>query len=254
MSKVFFFLAALIGSSCLYFALSFTGSTLLSAEPVIISSVPQGNNQPEVQFTTPKNGETFQVNNRVPYSLSISDPEDGESEYDEIPRNQVLLRVRYVKGDKLSSESDHTMGNDPPGLLGILGSNCLNCHAFKSKLIGPSFLEISNKYQDGELEMELMASRIKNGSSGIWGPVVMPAHPELSDREIDEMLLWITKEADLDVVDYYTGTEGTFLTNPPAGIDGKGAFVLTAGYTDKGVGGEDRLKGEDRITIRVTEE
>lgn len=253
MSKVLFFLAALIGS-CLYFAQYFAGSKLLSVDPVIISGVPQGNNQPEVQFTAPKNGETFPLNSRVPYSLSISDPEDGESGYDEIPRNQVLLRVRYVKGDKLSSESDHTMENDPPGLLGILGSNCLNCHAFKSKLIGPSFLEISKKYEAGELEMELMASRIKNGSSGIWGPVVMPAHPELSDREIDEMLRWITKEADLDVVDYYTGTEGTFLTNPPAGIDGKGSFVLRAGYTDKGVAGKDRLKGENRITISVTEE
>jgi hypothetical protein len=82
----------------------------------------------------------------------------------------------------------------------------------------------------------------------------MPGHPELSDREIEEMLRWITKDASLDLVDYYTGTEGSFLPNPPAESDKKGALVLTASYTDQGIDGEQRLKGEDRITIRVAKE
>ncbi len=204
-----------------------------------------------MKFKTPKNGETYPLDSRVPYSLSVSDPEDGESEYEEIPRNQILLKVQYVAGDTLSTKPDHSQRTDPQGLLGIIGSNCLNCHAFKGKLIGPSFLEIFNKFRAGKLDLDLMASRIKNGSSGIWGPVIMPGHPELSDREIDEMLLWITNEGALDRVDYYAGTEGSFLLNKPAGSHEKGVFVLTASYTDNGLAGEERLKGEDSITIRV---
>ena len=227
---------------------------VLSPDPVIIGGTQQDNRRPVIRFITPKNGATYSLHSRVPYSLSISDPEDGESKYEEISRNQVLLKVQYVSGDALPSASGRTISEDPPGLVGILGSNCLNCHAFKSKLIGPSFHEISKKYQAGEPDMALMVSRIKNGSSGVWGPIVMPGHPELSDREIEEMLLWITKDASLDLMDYYTGTEGSFMLKPAAESDKKGAIVLTASYTDQGIEGQERLKGEDRITIRLAKE
>jgi len=252
MSKPFYILIICLGSGCLYFSLPSWGKPSQQPDPMAMITGQQANRPPVVQITTPKNGETYPLGSRVPYSLSISDPEDGESKYDEIPRNQVLLRIQYAGGDKPASAHNDTMRREPAGLLGILGSNCLNCHAFKGKLIGPSFLEISKKYQAGKPDMALMASRVKNGSSGIWGPLAMPGHPELSDKEIDEMLLWITKEGELDRVDYYTGTEGSLLLNPPADFDEKGVMVLTASYTDKGLSGKDRLRGEDRICISVT--
>lgn len=216
--------------------------------------VGQDNHPPEVRFLAPKNGQTYAVQSRVPYSLRISDPEDGESQYEEIPRNQVLLKVQHVSGDALPPDGNGSPGKDPPGLLGILGSNCLNCHAFKGRLIGPSFLDITRKYKAGASDMALMASRIKNGSSGVWGPVVMPGHPELTAREIEEMLRWIMEEAALDKTDYYTGTEGTILLNPPPGGGKEGALLLTAGYTDQGVDGAQRLKGESSIRIEITTE
>lgn len=251
MSKLSYILIIFLGSGCQYFSLAPGGKTSEQADAMAMVIAQQDNHQPAVQILTPKNGETYPLGSRVPYSLNISDPEDGESKYEEIPRNQVLLRISYDRGDKSSSAQQDANRNDPAGLLGILGSNCLNCHAFKGKLIGPSFLEISQKYQAGKPDMALMAARIKNGSSGVWGPVAMPAHPELSDREIEEMLRWVTKEGELDHVDYYAGTEGSFLLNPPSDFDDKGVIVLTAGYTDKGLSGNDRLKGEDRITIRL---
>lgn len=250
MSKPFYILIICLGSGCLYFSLPSRGKPSQQPDPMAMVIDQQDNQQPVVQIKSPKDGETYLLGSRVPYSLSISDPEDGESKYEEIARNQVLLRIVYAGADNQSSASD-TMRHDPPGLLGILGSNCLNCHAFKGKLIGPSFLEISKEYQAGKPDMALMASRVKNGSSGVWGPVVMPAHPELSDKEIEEMLLWITKEGDLDRVDYYVGTEGSLLLTPPGDFDGKEVILLTASYTDKGLSGKDRLRGEDRITIRV---
>ncbi len=43
------------------------------------------NNPPIVKITEPKSNSVFPLNSLVRYSISVSDREDGESRFDEIP-------------------------------------------------------------------------------------------------------------------------------------------------------------------------
>ena len=57
--------------------------------------IPQDQNHtPEV--ATAVQGNTFRWNSIVPYSISVSDVEDGKTDYNEIPSNEVVLVAKYL--------------------------------------------------------------------------------------------------------------------------------------------------------------
>jgi len=58
----------------------------------------------------------------------------------------------------------------------IEGSDCLGCHKLDEKLIGPSYKEVAQKYENTPENVEMLAEKILKGSSGVWGDVPMPAH------------------------------------------------------------------------------
>jgi cytochrome c len=58
----------------------------------------------------------------------------------------------------------------------IEGSDCLGCHKLDEKMIGPSYKEVAEKYENTPENVEMLAEKILKGSSGVWGDVPMPAH------------------------------------------------------------------------------
>ena len=71
-------------------------------------------------------------------------------------------------------------------------SGCLACHSIDKKVIGPSYKDIAAKYKgDKGAEAKLIA-KVKNGGSGVWGPIPMPANsPHVKDADIKTMVQWI---------------------------------------------------------------
>jgi len=224
-------------------------SAMNSATPFKKDQTQQQDNAPVIKIISPANNSTFAPGAQVHYSVTVSDQEDGDSKYDEINQKEVLLEVKYFSDEsKLSAELSKAVQNDPPGLAAIRTSNCFNCHSFNSKGIGPSFSDINKKYKPVAADMALLGKRIHEGSSGVWGDVKMPSHPELSNEQIQNIVKWIMQNATAPGVDYYIGTEG-FFTVPHK----NGAFLLTASYTDHGVPADSthRLRGQDVIVIRT---
>lgn len=58
----------------------------------------------------------------------------------------------------------------------IEGSDCLGCHKLDERLIGPSYKEVAEKYENTPENVEMLADKIIKGSSGVWGDVPMPTH------------------------------------------------------------------------------
>jgi cytochrome c len=75
------------------------------------------------------------------------------------------------------------------GLALVAGSDCLTCHKADSKLIGPSYQEIATKYK--ETDTDLLADKIVNGGSGVWGDIPMAAHPGLDKENAKKMVKYI---------------------------------------------------------------
>jgi len=78
-----------------------------------------------------------------------------------------------------------------PGEKVALKNRCLGCHGIDKKKVGPSFVNIANKYKDNK---DAMIKSIKSGSRGIWSNgAVMPAYEKIDDEELEILSKWILK-------------------------------------------------------------
>lgn len=51
---------------------------------------------------------------------------------------------------------------------------CFACHAIDHKVVGPAWKDVAAKYHHDLGKASYLARMIKNGNSGIWGPIPMP--------------------------------------------------------------------------------
>lgn len=72
---------------------------------------------------------------------------------------------------------------------------CLGCHAVDKKIVGPSFQSIAKKYAGDQNATVFLKNKIKNGGSGSWGVVPMPANAKLNDADLNSVTSWILRGA-----------------------------------------------------------
>jgi cytochrome c len=210
------------------------------------------NHAPVVNILQPLNHSIHDWNTMVPYSVQVSDAEDGESKYQEIQSSEVLIKLQYAEnGVKADAYLKQKKIKDTVGLNGMLVSNCFDCHGVKSKHAGPSFQDIAGRYPSTEKNIALLSSRIQKGSNGIWGSEKMPSHPELNNKEIEGMVNWILRYTQDPGLNFFTGLEGTLSLNKPRLETKSGFFVVSAYYTDHGTteNRNKKMTGSDQILI-----
>lgn len=69
--------------------------------------------------------------------------------------------------------------------------NCMTCHAVDKKLVGPSYKDVAAKYAGQKDAADKLAAKVIKGGSGVWGPVPMPANPQVSPDEAKKLTAWI---------------------------------------------------------------
>lgn len=69
--------------------------------------------------------------------------------------------------------------------------NCMACHAVDKKLVGPSYKDVAAKYAGQKDAVDKLAVKIMKGGSGVWGPVPMPANPQVNDADAKKLAGWI---------------------------------------------------------------
>lgn len=69
--------------------------------------------------------------------------------------------------------------------------NCMACHATDKKLVGPAYKEVAAKYAGDKAAADKLAEKILKGGSGIWGPVPMPANPQVNAAEAKQLAQWV---------------------------------------------------------------
>ncbi|MGF6753050.1 cytochrome c [Paraburkholderia sp. GAS42] len=79
----------------------------------------------------------------------------------------------------------------PRGLTVAQGNACMGCHAVDRKLVGPSFQQIAGKYKGDPQANAKLVKKVKDGGSGVWGAIPMPAHPSMSDADIRAVVDWV---------------------------------------------------------------
>jgi len=208
---------------------------------MLLFAVPfQPNHPPVVRIETPVRNAVISTGSSVAWQIEVSDPEDGDSRYDEINTREVIV--------ELAAGGSIGRGKIDSALTIMAVNNCYNCHQFNARSLGPSFFEIAKRYPATKANMDTLVQRVKNGSSDIWGRIEkMPSHPELSVAAIRATVRWILHSAARPDHSWYFGTSGILHLDRP------GAYTLTATYTDHGTKEEPsaRLSGSDRIVVTV---
>lgn len=68
--------------------------------------------------------------------------------------------------------------------------NCMACHAVDKKVVGPAYKDVAKKYAGQDVVAKL-AAKVKQGGSGVWGAIPMPANPQVSDAEAKQLVTWV---------------------------------------------------------------
>ena len=72
--------------------------------------------------------------------------------------------------------------------------NCMACHAVDKKLIGPSYKDVAAKYAGDKDAQAKLAKKIRDGGTGVWGQIPMPANPQVSADEGTKLATWILEQ------------------------------------------------------------
>lgn len=198
----------------------------------------QENEPPVVRIITPIANEKFSWGTLIPFEIGVKDKEDGYTEYEEISPNKVILTVQYLSESEKAAKGSNEDFNRTIEILSFMGTTgCFTCHKAKEKLIGPSFAEIAKRYANRIESVELIAKKILMGTQGSWGDQIMPAHPNITQEEANQIVKWILENSSDSDFNFFSGTSGAFRTrNAPNGKE-TALYVLNAFYTDTGING-----------------
>jgi cytochrome c len=73
----------------------------------------------------------------------------------------------------------------------ISKSDCLACHKIDTKLVGPAYIAVAEKYPQDQNTVNMLSQKIVNGGSGVWGPVPMAPHPAIILADANKMVKYI---------------------------------------------------------------
>jgi cytochrome c len=73
----------------------------------------------------------------------------------------------------------------------IEASDCRTCHKDDTKLIGPAYKEVAQKYENNKKNTKMLVEKIQQGGQGVWGEIPMAGHPNLSADDAEAMVSYI---------------------------------------------------------------
>ncbi|HET9486824.1 MAG TPA: PQQ-dependent sugar dehydrogenase, partial [Chryseosolibacter sp.] len=211
-----------------------------------------GNEPPEVSIDLNGANRSFYSDNaKIDYTVIVNDKEDGSLE-NGIDPSAVFLSFDYLKeGQDLALlESNSEMSGDITTLRGkmaIANSDCMTCHTVAEKSIGPTYLEVAQRYK-GKKAGKALANKIIQGGSGNWGKNIMAAHPQHSEAEALEMVKYILSLTDAQKKPL--PLKGSVSTRDHVNTKTQGYYVLRANYTDRGHPATGTLTGSTLLTLR----
>ena len=191
-----------------------------------------GNEAPQVTIeVTGGNKSFFLEGEPLRYKVIVTDKNDT-AKFD--PAN-LFVSVDYAEGgyDKAASTMGHQQGE--VNIIGkglVMSLDCKSCHKETEKSIGPSYLQIAQKYAKDAEATNYLTGRILRGSQGVWGETAMPAHPTLPESDAHQIVSWIMSLTGENNAAKSLPVSGTI--TPPMDLKPNTALVISATYTDKG--------------------
>ncbi|NJB86258.1 cytochrome c [Lewinella marina] len=207
-----------------------------------------GNARPRVTLATNGNASfLFPDRQEISYRTLVEDEEDAAGGTLDV--RQAVVNGDWIQDPELVSALRLGKRSLPAGDLRYVAGqallaegDCSTCHRERSANVGPSYLEVAERYDDAPATIDRLAEKVIRGGNGNWGERMMSAHPTLSREDARAMVGYILS-----------------LNNPGrmplAGTvrpgQGEGSYVLSASYRDAGGRGDaPALTGQGLVVLR----
>ncbi|MBK9017507.1 MAG: carbohydrate-binding protein [Saprospiraceae bacterium] len=223
-------------------------------ESVSTTEIQAGNEPPQLEFAITKgNSGFFFPGQSFDYQVTVNDKEDGSTESSGISPEAVSVTIDYLPEgfDKALIAQGHKFADNLATSLGktlMEKSDCKSCHTLDKKSIGPTYTDISKKYATDPKAPAYLTKKIKEGGGGVWGEVMMAAHPSLPDKDVAEMVKYILSLTQKPANSL--PLKGSYTTAIPKGQSDQGVFILRAAYTDMGANGIPGIRSEKVMVLR----
>ncbi len=205
-----------------------------------------GNSAPIIEVSFSKNLNQYTYGEEITYKVTITDEEDGNSNSTSLPGN-LYISFNYLPEGQDLTIIGHQTAPSQQGLSLIEASDCKACHDQKTKVNGPSYMEIAEKYGDNDLLY--LTEKVKNGGSGVWGTTPMAAHPQLSDADLRTIVNYILSLDEPIVEQEGLPLSGKLTFNKHPKTDTEGKYIFSVTYEDKGNQTAPPISAQKNITF-----
>jgi cytochrome c len=217
--------------------------------------VVHANEAPFVTIHVGDNETFIRQNESIRYLVVVSDTEDGDTLAGTIDPASAAVEFQYLAQgfetfEPRPAEAGLVLGATRGREL-VEGDDCLLCHVERANgpTAVPTYAAIAEKFQGNLAVAAALAVNIQNGSQGIWGTMLMPAHAATTAQAMAMAYYILSFAGDGDMRDFLpvTGQVSVdldpYLARGPFGPSLPGRYVLTASYTDRGASGEAATTG-----------
>ena len=211
-----------------------------------LSSIVAGNSKPLVTIDLLGGStSTFTTGTPVNYKVTVTDP-DGNTD---INSSNIFVSVDYLEGmDEANVKLGHQqVSAEITGKALTQAMDCKACHKEKEASIGPNYLAVAKKYKRKKKIIPYLQNKIIKGGGGVWGEVMMPAHPSISKDETRQIATYIMSLAKNDGDKKTLPQEGSIM---PSDSQDENVLILKASYTDNGLNGVRPLIGVTSVRLQ----
>ena len=205
-----------------------------------------GNEAPAVSIGLTAGNHSFYLpGTPLNYTVTVTDKTDTAA----IDPANLFVSVDYLEGfDKAALPMGHQQGTASiSGKNLIFSMDCKSCHKEAEKSIGPSFVQVSEKYAKDPNVVSYLTQKIIKGGGGVWGDVAMAAHPTLTETDAHQMIGWIMSLTNKAAVKKSLPATGSIV--PPVAAKPNSVMLLSASYTDKGGNNIKALTGSKTFSL-----
>lgn len=204
-----------------------------------------GNTRPEVAIDlSGGNSSFFTKGVPIKYKVTVTDADGGA-----IDASNLFVSVDYMSGmdEAKKSQGHQQVSAAVMGKALTQAMDCKACHKEIGASIGPDYKTIAEKYKTNPKAMAYLQTKIAEGGTGVWGEVMMPAHPNITKEETRQITLYIQSLVDTGSESVSLPSSGSILPEPS---DSDHVMVIKASYTDNGETNAPALTGVGSVVLQ----
>lgn len=114
-----------------------------------------------------------------------------------ICRMKIEIVAKFIwrsTGIALLAASSAAMAQTSPADL-ARKNGCMACHGLVHKQVGPGFAQIADRYRNDAEASTRLAGKIRDGSVGTWGRVIMPRQSQVSGADSQALATWVLSQS-----------------------------------------------------------